>query len=96
MTAWHPLSANVGNHFADKRRSLGRYGSLEDSDHGVCWFVLFDNFRNVTYKSGVPISKCRPPLFSNKNLDKKCAVNFEVRLCQERACDETDNFHHPQ
>jgi hypothetical protein len=22
---WHPLSAKVGNHFADKRRSLGRY-----------------------------------------------------------------------
>jgi hypothetical protein len=34
LTTWHPLSAKVGNQFADKRRSL------TDSDHGVYAIII--------------------------------------------------------
>jgi hypothetical protein len=36
------LEVRITGHFADKRRSLGRYSSLADSDHGIVVELLVD------------------------------------------------------
>jgi hypothetical protein len=43
LTTWQHLPSKVGNHFADKWRSLGRYSLLADSDHGFFFYILIKN-----------------------------------------------------
>jgi hypothetical protein len=47
LTTWHPLSAIVGNHFADKQRSLGGFSSLADSDYGVFFSPRHGSHANI-------------------------------------------------
>jgi hypothetical protein len=41
-----PLSAKVGNNFADKRQSLGQYSSLADWGQGVYYIIYTERVRH--------------------------------------------------
>jgi hypothetical protein len=48
------IRKKVGNHFADQRRSLGRYSSLAKSDHGG-FFYQFQTHSSVVFSLLLPI-----------------------------------------
>jgi hypothetical protein len=63
LTTWHPLSAKVGNHFADSGgRSVGIVRS-RDSDQGICFLVFYQVYANRSRDSSVTIvTSSRPSM----------------------------------
>jgi hypothetical protein len=50
----------VGTKFADKRRSLGRYSSLPDSDHGVCFVCWWGEVFVINFYGTFPFVIGKP------------------------------------
>jgi hypothetical protein len=55
-----PSIRKVRTNFTDKRRSLGRYSSLADSDHGVCLFYSWDRASMCIYNIKLRFQKKNP------------------------------------